>query len=113
MLGTIQRNQGEYTEAVAFDEKSIEIHQKILPADYPHLITAYRNIGLVYGEYSKALPLFEKTWKPVKKLFLKIIRIWCVPLEKNEKDFFFALLIALMTSSVENKYVGLSIFVSN
>jgi hypothetical protein len=38
MLGMIQRNQGEYTKAVAFYEKPIEIHQKPFPEDHLGLV---------------------------------------------------------------------------
>jgi tetratricopeptide (TPR) repeat protein len=62
-LGWIKKDQGKYTEAMKYYEKSLKIRQKTLPADHPHLTTSYNNIGSVYhymGEYSKALSYYEK-----------------------------------------------------
>jgi tetratricopeptide (TPR) repeat protein len=62
-LGWIKKDQGKYTEAIAYYEKSLKICQKTLPANHPHLATSYNNIGGVYnnmGEYSKALSYYEK-----------------------------------------------------
>ena len=62
-LGMIKNNQGEYTEALSYYEKGIEIFEKTLPANHPDLATSYNNIGLLYntrGEYSKALSYYEK-----------------------------------------------------
>ena len=63
MLGTAKFNQGEYTEAITFYEKSSEIMQKILPTTHPKLASLYRDMSAVYdkiGEYSKALSYQEK-----------------------------------------------------
>jgi tetratricopeptide (TPR) repeat protein len=63
MLGMVNDGQGKYEEAIGFYKKSLEIQQKILPANHPDLATSYNNIGLVYknmGEYSKALSYYEK-----------------------------------------------------
>ena len=63
MLGTIKEQQGEYSEAIEFYERSIKINQKILPPTDPNLAKSYNNIGSVYynmGEYSKALSYYEK-----------------------------------------------------
>ena len=63
-LGYINRAQGEYSKALEYHEKSLEIYKKILPANHPDLATSYNNIGLVYknmGEYSKALQYYEKS----------------------------------------------------
>ena len=62
-LGTIKWNQGEYQAALLFYEKALDIRQKSLPANHPHLATSYSCIGNVYdsmGEYPKALSFFEK-----------------------------------------------------
>jgi tetratricopeptide (TPR) repeat protein len=62
-LGWIKDDQGKYTEAIIYYEKSLKIRQKTLPANHPHLATSYNNIGSVYdnmGEYSKALSYYEK-----------------------------------------------------
>jgi tetratricopeptide (TPR) repeat protein len=62
-LGWIKDDQGKYTEAITYYEKSLKIRQKTLPANHPNLATSYNNIGLVcenMGEYSKALSSHEK-----------------------------------------------------
>jgi tetratricopeptide (TPR) repeat protein len=62
-LGWIKKDQGKYTEAITYYEKSLKIRQKTLPANHPNLATSYSNIGAVYdnmGEYSKALSYYEK-----------------------------------------------------
>jgi tetratricopeptide (TPR) repeat protein len=62
-LGWIKMDQGKYTEAITYYEKSLEISQKTLPENHPDLATSYNNIGAVYGdmgEYSKALSYYEK-----------------------------------------------------
>jgi tetratricopeptide (TPR) repeat protein len=54
---------GEYSKALSYYEKALEIRQKTLPANHPSLATSYNNIGLVYdnmGEYSKALSYYER-----------------------------------------------------
>jgi tetratricopeptide (TPR) repeat protein len=63
MLGTIKNAQGQYTEAIEFNKKSIKINQKILSPTDPDLAASYNNIGTAYdntGEYSKALSYYEK-----------------------------------------------------
>jgi tetratricopeptide (TPR) repeat protein len=62
-LGWIKYDQGKYTEAITYYEKSLKIRQKTLPADHPNLAASYSSIGSVYNnmsEYSKALSYYEK-----------------------------------------------------
>ncbi len=62
-LGWIKYDQGKYTEAVTYYEKSLEIKQKSLPANHPNWATFYNNIGAVcrnMGEHLKALSYYEK-----------------------------------------------------
>jgi tetratricopeptide (TPR) repeat protein len=62
-LGLIKYQQGEYQEAITFDEKALEIYKKTLPPNHPDLAKFYNNIGLVYdnvGDYLKALSSHEK-----------------------------------------------------
>ncbi len=73
-LGWIKNDQGKYTEAITYFEKSLKIRQKTLPANHPHLATSYNNIGGVYdnmGEYSKALSYYEKDLEICQKNFPK------------------------------------------
>jgi tetratricopeptide (TPR) repeat protein len=54
---------GDYSEALSYHEKALEIYQKTLPENHPDLAISYGNIGLVYnnmGEYSKALVYLER-----------------------------------------------------
>jgi tetratricopeptide (TPR) repeat protein len=70
MFGMIKDAQGEYTKAAEYYEKSITIHQKILPANHPSLATSYNNIGLLYrniGDYSQSLLSFEKAFEMRQK----------------------------------------------
>jgi hypothetical protein len=63
MCGMIKNQQGVYTEAIEFYEKSLIINQKILSPTDLNLTSSYNNIGGVYynmGEYSKALSYYEK-----------------------------------------------------
>ncbi|CAF5132424.1 unnamed protein product, partial [Rotaria magnacalcarata] len=57
---------GEYSKALEFYEKHLEITKIFLPPNHPDLATSYNNIGGVYdsmGEYSKALEFYEKSLK--------------------------------------------------
>jgi tetratricopeptide (TPR) repeat protein len=61
-LGSAKKDQGEYEEAIAYYEKSLEIDKKTLPPNHLNLAHSYNNIGLAYynmGEYSKALSSHE------------------------------------------------------
>jgi tetratricopeptide (TPR) repeat protein len=54
---------GEYSKALSYLEKDLEISKKTLPANHPLLASSYNNIGSVYynmGEYSKALSYSER-----------------------------------------------------
>jgi tetratricopeptide (TPR) repeat protein len=54
---------GEYSKALSYYEKALEIRQKTLPANHPDFAQSYNNIGSVFdsmGEYSKALSYFER-----------------------------------------------------
>ena len=62
-LGTMKSEQGEYAEAIAYYEKSIEIQEKQIPRPDPSLAMSYNNISNVYlnmGDYPKALSSYEK-----------------------------------------------------
>ncbi|CAF1358621.1 unnamed protein product [Adineta steineri] len=62
-LGYVRNQQGDYEKAICYYEQALEIRQKTLPSNHPHLATSYNNIGVAYnsmGEYSKALSYYEK-----------------------------------------------------
>ncbi|CAF5146499.1 unnamed protein product, partial [Rotaria sp. Silwood1] len=55
---------GEYSKALEYHERSLEIKKITLPPNHPHLAIDYNNIGSVYdnmGEYSKALEYYERS----------------------------------------------------
>jgi tetratricopeptide (TPR) repeat protein len=63
MLGVIKNHQGEYAEAIEFNEKSIKIERKILSPTDPDSAGSYNSVGSAYahmGEYSKELSYYEK-----------------------------------------------------
>ena len=53
----------DYTKALEFLEKSLDIKQATLPSDHQDVFNSFTNIGLMYwsmGEYAKALPYYER-----------------------------------------------------
>jgi tetratricopeptide (TPR) repeat protein len=69
-LGWIKYDQGKYTEAITYCEKSLKIFEKTLPSNHPDLNSCYNTIGSVYvnmGEYSKALSYYEKVLETKEK----------------------------------------------
>jgi len=70
-LGLIKRNQGDYKEALACYEKTLEVYQKTLPEDHQDLATSYNNIGQVYnsiGDYARALDYYQKSLEIYQKI---------------------------------------------
>ncbi|CAF1565833.1 unnamed protein product, partial [Adineta steineri] len=62
-LGLIKYDQSDYTKAVLYHKKAIEIKGKMLSPDDPLLAISYSNIGMAYGEmgeYAKAVSFYEK-----------------------------------------------------
>jgi tetratricopeptide (TPR) repeat protein len=56
-------NMGEYSKALSYYEKALEIRQKTLPSNHPAFLQSYNNIGLVYyhtRDYSKAFSFLER-----------------------------------------------------
>ncbi|CAF1606247.1 unnamed protein product, partial [Adineta ricciae] len=69
-LGYLKGDQGDYKMAIEYYEKALEIREKTLPSNHPHLATSYNNIGALYknmGEYSKALLFHEKALEIYQK----------------------------------------------
>ncbi|CAF4312163.1 unnamed protein product, partial [Rotaria sordida] len=61
--GGVYKKMGDYSKALEFYEKDLEITKKALPPNHPDLAYSYNNIGLAYfgkGDYSKALSFLEK-----------------------------------------------------
>ncbi|CAF1502564.1 unnamed protein product, partial [Rotaria sp. Silwood1] len=71
-LGWVYKGMGEYSQALLYYEKSLDIYKKILPHNDLRLASSYNNIGLVYknmAEYSKALSSYERSLE-IKKIAL-------------------------------------------
>ncbi|CAF4164299.1 unnamed protein product, partial [Rotaria sordida] len=71
-IGAVYRNMGEYSKALTYYEKDLEITLKALPPNHPYFAGSYNNIGLVYdnmGEYSKALSSYERSLE-IRKIAL-------------------------------------------
>jgi tetratricopeptide (TPR) repeat protein len=54
---------GEYSKALAYYEKALEIQQQSLPSNHPSLAFSCYNIGLLYekmSEYRKAESFYER-----------------------------------------------------
>ncbi|CAF0951827.1 unnamed protein product [Adineta steineri] len=63
-VGEANREMGDYSTALSYYEKALEIQHTILPADHPDLGITYNNIGMVHQsteDYSKALSYYERT----------------------------------------------------
>ncbi|CAF3621146.1 unnamed protein product [Rotaria sp. Silwood1] len=61
-LGMIKIELGDYTGAISYFQKSIQVYEKKSAINDPHLASSYTNLGLVYanlGEYSKAISCYE------------------------------------------------------
>ncbi|CAF4511448.1 unnamed protein product, partial [Rotaria sp. Silwood2] len=70
MLGWVYNGLGEYSKAITFYERALDIKEKTVPQNLPDLASSYNNIGNVYaktGEYSKALLYYEKDLKISQK----------------------------------------------
>jgi tetratricopeptide (TPR) repeat protein len=70
-IASTKYGQGEYDEAITFDGKTIEIHQKTLPPNHLDFAATYNNISKVYhnmGDYRKALSFYEKALEIQKQL---------------------------------------------
>ncbi|CAF4676199.1 unnamed protein product, partial [Rotaria sp. Silwood2] len=78
MLGMVYDDLGEYSKAITFYERALDIKEKTVPQNLPALATSYNNIGNVYaktGEYSKALSSYERS-----------LEIWKIALPPNHPD---------------------------
>ncbi|CAF2783696.1 unnamed protein product [Rotaria sp. Silwood2] len=71
-LGRIKNAQGDYTKALDFCEKSLEIRANSVPPNHLALAATYSSIATVYNnmqEYSKALKLSQKSLE-IRQTFL-------------------------------------------
>ncbi|CAF3340856.1 unnamed protein product [Rotaria sp. Silwood2] len=54
---------GEYSNALSYYKKSLEIQQQSLPPNHPHLAGSYNNIAVAYenmSEYSQARSYYKR-----------------------------------------------------
>ena len=68
-LGVLYDNMGEYSKALSYYKRDLEISKQALPPHHPDLATSYNNIGGVYdkmGEYSKALSHYKRSLEIMK-----------------------------------------------
>ncbi|CAF2987441.1 unnamed protein product [Rotaria sp. Silwood2] len=66
----IKDNCGDYTNAIVFYEKSLEIHHDQQPSNDIILAVTYNNLGLVYhnkGEFPTSISFYEKTLEIYEK----------------------------------------------
>ncbi|CAF1068390.1 unnamed protein product [Rotaria sordida] len=71
-LGWVYDVIAEYSKAIAFYERAIDIYKKMSPSNQLDLAASYNNIGNVYakmGEYSKALSSYERSLE-IRKIAL-------------------------------------------
>ena len=62
---------GEYSKALEFYQKSLEINQNILPLNHLEFSIIYNNIGLSHahiGDHWKALEFYEKSLEIQRKI---------------------------------------------
>ncbi|CAF1273341.1 unnamed protein product [Rotaria sp. Silwood1] len=62
-IGLMHDSMENYSLALSFYEKALEIQKHSLPSEHPSLATVYDNIGMVYrslGDYTTALSYCEK-----------------------------------------------------
>ncbi|CAF1290116.1 unnamed protein product [Rotaria sordida] len=62
-LGWVYKDIGEYSKAITFYERAVDIYKKMSPPNQLGLAASYGNIGSVHydmGEYSKALSSYER-----------------------------------------------------
>jgi tetratricopeptide (TPR) repeat protein len=72
-IGEVFCKINEYSKALSFHEKALDMQLKSFVPPHPDLGTSYNNIGLVYsktGDLSKHCLFMKKRWKFVKKPFL-------------------------------------------
>ena len=65
-LGYVYDEQGEYTKALEYYNKALEVNENILGANHPNTTTTLNNIAQIYtvlGNYDKALVIFKKLIK--------------------------------------------------
>jgi CHAT domain-containing protein/lipopolysaccharide biosynthesis regulator YciM len=63
IIGLVYYIKDEYTKALEYYHKGLEIRKKSLGEIHPDVAAAYNNIGIVYrqkGEYDKALEYYQK-----------------------------------------------------
>jgi tetratricopeptide (TPR) repeat protein len=59
-------NMGDYSKALSYYQKDLEISEKALPPNHPDLGASYNNIGVVYdnmGNHLEALLFYERAAK--------------------------------------------------
>ena len=64
-IGQVYYSQGDYTKALEYYFKALDIKEKVLGKEHPSTATSYNNIGGGYysqGDYTKALEYLQKAF---------------------------------------------------
>ena len=70
-LGSIYGNLDDHSTSLEFQLKALEIREKVLPPDHPHLAISYGNVGTTYvnlGNHQKALEYMLKALEIQEKV---------------------------------------------
>jgi tetratricopeptide (TPR) repeat protein len=62
-IGAVYYSMGDYSKALSYYTKALEIRQQSLPPNHPNLAKSYNNVGLVYenmGEFLKACSFYGR-----------------------------------------------------
>jgi pentatricopeptide repeat protein len=71
-MASVYSAQGNYEDALEYDEKSREIREKVLGKGHPSTAITYNNMAGVYanqGEYETALEYYRKAYTIFLKVF--------------------------------------------
>ena len=71
-IGSIHDSMGEYSKALSYLEKVLQVLQEDVAQSHPDLVAVYSKISSVYvdmGEYPKALSSVEKAFEIAEKTF--------------------------------------------
>ncbi|MGI2909814.1 tetratricopeptide repeat protein, partial [Tolypothrix sp. VBCCA 56010] len=64
-------SQGRYSEAEPLYQKALQLYQRLLGEEHPHVAMSYNNLAALYqsqGRYSEAEPLYQKALQLTQRL---------------------------------------------
>ena len=71
-IGFVYSEQGDYSRALSYYEKALQIQSQIYGEQHSSVATSYNNIGCVYsnqGDYNKAMSYYEKALKILLQVY--------------------------------------------